>query len=191
MRVNEMLSMGASYAMVLRSLATDNDRLDPSDRVTIDSVRNHCQRHFPAQNVAKATYREILERRAQDAKMDFVEGVAAALTPLAFFEVVMNKAFRDLVDEKTEVSADTGLRAAEKLYTLMNSRDFSAEMAETRLFVGRILDAIKTTVPQSMWGTIREQLGLPEERTVLDDADYFDDEEPYDPTDFADEDDDL
>jgi hypothetical protein len=100
------------------------------------------------------------------------------------------QAFRTLVDDRTEVSVDTGLRAAEKLHTLMNSRDYTAEMAETRLWLGRIMDAVKTTVPQSMWGTILKQLGLPEERMVLDDA-YFADEEPYDPTEFADEDDDL
>ncbi|GAC1646124.1 MAG: hypothetical protein NVS4B6_20000 [Mycobacterium sp.] len=190
-RVNEMLATGTSYAMVLRSLAADNDRLDASDRVTIDSIRNHCQRHFPVQEVARATYREILERRARENQIDFVEGVTTALTPLAYIETVMTKAFSTLVDDQTEVSVDTGLRAAEKLHTLMNSRDYSAEMAETRLLLGRIINALKTTVPQSMWGTIRKQLGLPEERMVLDDADYFADEGPYDPTEFADEDDDL
>ena len=57
-KVNDMLATGASYAMVLRALAADNAELDKSDRVTIDSVRNHTVRHFPVQNVAKATYRE-------------------------------------------------------------------------------------------------------------------------------------
>jgi hypothetical protein len=185
-----MLGTGASYAMVLRSLAADNERLDACDRVTIDSIRNHCQRHFPVQNVAKATYREILERRAQEAQIDFAEGVATALTPLAYIETVMNKAFRTLVDDRTEVSVDTGLRAAEKLHTLMNSRDYTAEMAETRLWLGRILRAVRSSVPQEMWGAIRKQLGIPE-KLVLDDADYFADEEPFDPTEFADEDDDL
>ena len=59
--------------------------------MTIDSIRNHCGRHFPVQNVAQATYREILERRAQENHVDFVEGVATALTPMAFFETVMVK----------------------------------------------------------------------------------------------------
>jgi hypothetical protein len=30
------------------------------DRVTVDSVRNHAARHFPVQQAARATYREIL-----------------------------------------------------------------------------------------------------------------------------------
>ena len=29
-----------------------------------DSFRNHCARHFPVQQVARATYRAIVERRA-------------------------------------------------------------------------------------------------------------------------------
>ena len=77
-KVNDMLATGASYAMVVRALAADNAELDKCDRVTIDSVRNHCARHFPVQSVAKATYREILERRAQENRVDFVEGVATA-----------------------------------------------------------------------------------------------------------------
>lgn len=190
-QVNEMLAVGTSYAMVLRSLGPDNDKLEAHDRITIDSIRNHCQRHFPVQSVAKATYRDILDRRARENQADFVEGVATALTPLAFMEVVMNKAFRTLVNDDTEVSVDTGLKAAEKLHVLMNARDFSADMAETRLWLGRILDAVKTTVPQEMWSTILKQLGVPED-PVLEDAGYFrDDEEPYDPTEFAEEDDDL
>jgi len=50
---------------------------------------NYCGRHFPVQRVAKATYWDILKRRAGDNRIDFIEGVAAALTPIAFFETVM------------------------------------------------------------------------------------------------------
>src|SRR6185437_10896585 len=64
-KVNDMLATGARYAMIVRTLAADNAELDKCERVTVDSVRNHCGRHFPVQNVAKATYREILERRAK------------------------------------------------------------------------------------------------------------------------------
>ena len=61
-KVNELLATGASDAIVLRALWEDNAELDKCDRVTVDSIRNHCGRHFPVQNVAKANYREILER---------------------------------------------------------------------------------------------------------------------------------
>jgi hypothetical protein len=64
-KVNDLLATGASYAVVLRALGDDNHKLEQRHRVTIDSIRNHATRHFPVQNIARATYREILERRAK------------------------------------------------------------------------------------------------------------------------------
>ena len=123
-KVNDMLATGASYAMVLRALGEDNAELDKCDRVTLDSIRNHCGRHFPVQNVAKATYREILERRAKANGVDFVEGVATALTPIAFFETVMVKSYETLVDSDTKVDVNTGIVAAGRLQSLIDSGDY-------------------------------------------------------------------
>ena len=85
-KVNDLLAGAASYATIARTLEEENSKLDDRDRVTVDSIRNHCARHFPVQNAAKAVYREIIERRAQEAGVDFVNGVATALTPVAYFE---------------------------------------------------------------------------------------------------------
>ena len=131
-KVNDMLASGASYAMVLRALSERNNKLDKRDRVTIDSIRNHCGRHFPVQNVAKATYREILERRAKANGVDFVEGVATAITPIAFFETVMVKSYENLVDSNTKVDVHTGIVAAGRLQSLIDSRDHSRKIAELR-----------------------------------------------------------
>jgi len=90
-KVNDLLASGASYAMVLRALGDDYAKLEQRDQVTIDSVRNHCGRHFAVQQVARATYREILERRAKENSVDFIDGAATAITPLAFLETVMVK----------------------------------------------------------------------------------------------------
>ena len=114
-KVNDLLTTGASYAMVLRALADDNATLEQRDRVTIDSIRNHCVRHFPVQQVARATYREILERRAKENSVDFIEGVATAITPLAVLETIMVKGYQTLVDELTTVSYRDGMEAALKL----------------------------------------------------------------------------
>jgi len=190
-KVNDMLATGGSYAYIVRALAADNDRLDLGDRVTVDSVRNHCERHFPVQNVARATYRAILERRAKENGVDFVEGVATALLPVTFFEVAMNKAFHRLVDDDAEVSIDTGLRAAEKLQSLLDRRDQGDEIAELRLQVYRIQDAVKAVVPQEMWGAIVEKLDQPQhpEATDAETEDFDDDDDGYDPTEFTEEDD--
>jgi hypothetical protein len=64
--------------------------------------------------VAKATYRDILERRARENAVDFVEGVATALTPIAFVETFMVKSYETLVDSDTRVDVNTGIVAASR-----------------------------------------------------------------------------
>jgi hypothetical protein len=194
-KVNDLLATGASYAMIVRALAADNAELDEKDRVTIDSVRNHCGRHFPVQNVAKATYREVLERRAKANGVDFVEGVATAITPIAFFETVMVKSYENLVDSDTKVDVNTGIVAAGRLQSLIDSRDYSRDLLMMKVQLAATCDAVKSTVPQEMWGEIIEKLEeleqLEQHPAALDvGTDSFDDDEPFDPTEFIDEDDD-
>ena len=193
-KVNDMLAAGASYTMVLRTLGEDNAELDEKDRVTVDSIRNHCARHFPVQNVAKATYREILERRAKANGVDFVEGVATAITPIAFFETIMVKSYETLVDSDTRVDVNTGMVAAGRLQSLIDSRDYSHDLLVLKVQLGHICDAVKSTVPQEMWGEIVEKIEELEQHPEALDAgtDSFDDgdDDPYDPTEFIDDDDD-
>jgi hypothetical protein len=194
-KVNQMLAIAASYAGIVRALAADNAELDTRDRVTLDSIRTHATKHFPVQSVAKATYRSIVELRAQENRTGFVEGVATALTPLAFYEVVMNKAFRTLVDDGTEVSVETGLRAAEKLQSVLDGRERGTDVLELKVQLGRIGEAVRAVVPQEMWVAIVEQLEeLEEHHPAAPDVgtDSFDDADdvPFDPTEFIDEDDD-
>ena len=40
-KVNDQLSVGTSYAQIVRALGEDNAKLAKCDRVTIDSIRNH------------------------------------------------------------------------------------------------------------------------------------------------------
>jgi hypothetical protein len=120
-KVNDQLSVGASYAYILHTLGEDSATLAKCDRVTIDSIRNRCANHFPVQNAAKATHREILERRAQANGIDFVEGEATAVTPIAFFQTVMVKSYETLVDSDTEVDVNTGIVAAGRLQSLTDS----------------------------------------------------------------------
>ena len=80
------------------------------------------------QNVARATYRAILERRAKANGVDFVKGVATAITPIAFFETVMVKSYETLVDSDTKVDVNTGIIAASRLQSLIDSRDFDHEL---------------------------------------------------------------
>jgi hypothetical protein len=157
-KVNDLLARGSSFAMVLRALGEDKTAPGKGDRVTIDSVRNHAARYFPVQQVARATYREIVERRAREAQIDFVNGVVTALTPLAFYEVVMNEAFRRLADGDVDVSVDTGLRAAEKLQALIDARAGEADMASMRVEIGRIIEVVRTFIPSERWPEVQAAL---------------------------------
>ena len=194
-KVNDQLSVGASYAQIVRALGEDNAKLAKCDRVTVDSVRRHCRRHFPIQSVARATYRDILERRARENQIDFVQGVATALTPFAYFEVVMNKAFRSLVDDRSEVSVETGLRAAEKLQSVLDGRERGTDVLELKVALYQTSQAVRSVVPQEMWAAIIAKL----EELELDSAaldvgtESFDeaDDDAYDPTEFAEDDDDF
>ena len=191
-KVNDLLSSGASYAMILRTLEQDNAKLDTRDRVTIDSIRQHTRRHFPVQNVARATYRAILERRAQQNGVDFVKGVATAITPMAFFETVMAKGYETLVDSDTRVEVNTGMIAAARLQALIESRAGGTRIADLRVQMGRIIDAIHSSVPEELWPEILRKIGGPVAAdTPMDEFDECDGaEDMYDPMDsgVADED---
>jgi hypothetical protein len=174
-----MLACGLSYAMILRALDEDNAELDNRDRVTIDSVRNHTARHFPVQNVARATYREILERRAQENGVDFVKGVATAITPMAFFETVMAKGYETLVDPDTKVDVNTGMIAAGRLQALIESRASGTRMVEIVAQMDRIIRAIHSSVPEELWPEILRKIDGPVAADTP--ADEFEDaEDEYD-----------
>jgi hypothetical protein len=157
-KVNELLATGASYAMVLRALVDDNATLEERDRVTIDSVRNHTARHFPVQQVARATYREILERRAKENSVDFIEGVATAITPMAFLESVMVKGYQTLVDEDTTVSHRDGMEAALKLNEIARKDEGAMDRARTLADMGRIIEVVRTFIPSERWPDVQAAL---------------------------------
>ncbi len=110
------------------------------------------------QQIARATYREILERRAKANGVDFIEGVATAITPIAFFETIMVKSYETLVDSDTKVDVNTGMVAAGRLQAVIDSRDYSRDLLVMKVQVGNISEAVRSVVPESMWAAIVEKL---------------------------------
>jgi hypothetical protein len=157
-KVNDLLATGASYAMVLRALGDDNAKLEKCDQVTIDSIRNHADRHFPVQHVARAAYREILERRAKQNSVDFIEGVATAITPLAVLETIMVKGYQTLVDERTTVSHRDAMEAALKLDEALRKDAGEYDMAKMRAEMGRIIEVVRTFIPAERWPDVQAAL---------------------------------
>jgi hypothetical protein len=209
-QVNAMLAGGSTYAQIVRAVAVDG-----AGKLSLDSVRNHTNRHFPVQQTAQAAYREIVERRAAEIGIDFINGVTTAITPLALFETMVVKAFQGLVQDDIRVSPETGLKAAEKLQRALHEGDPGAEILSMRVQFGQLLKAIKAAVPESMWGEIRARIEdeyrvQPSQEPLFpgeheddhdsfdagdvadDDEEWFDagdDDEPFDPGDVADDDD--
>lgn len=180
-KVNDLLSGGASYAMVLRALEQDNAKLDQRDRVTIDSIRCHTKRHFPVQNVASATYRAILEQRAKQNGVDFVKGVATAITPMAFFETVMAKGYETLVDPDTKVDVNTAMIAAGRLQALMQSQASSNKMVDMWAQMSRIIEVMHHFVPEERHEELLRQLEWQGPVAADSSADEFEDvEDEYD-----------
>ena len=105
----------------------------------------------------------------------------------------MAKAFRTLVDDSTEVSVEAGLRAAEKLQSVLDGRQRRTDVPELRVQLGQIGEAVRAVVPQSMWAAIIEKLEELEQHSEALDVgtDSFDDDDPYDPTEFIDDDDEF
>jgi hypothetical protein len=182
-KVNDLLASGASYAMTLRALG------DRAVGVTSDSIRRHAERHFPVQNVARATYREILERRAQENSVDFVEGVATAITPMALLETVMVKSYETVVDPDTKIDAKTGMLAACRLQELIDSREGQVDMARMWADMDQIIQVVKTFIPSERWpevqaalrgeAPIRQQQARPGESIRMVEIDDMPDEDGY------------
>jgi hypothetical protein len=183
-KVNDLLASGASYAATLRALGDDS-----AVGVTQDSIRRHAERHFPVQNVARATYREILERRAKENSVDFIEGVATAITPMALLETVMVKGYETLVDPATEVDVKTGIVAACRLQEMIDSHADQADWASTQAEMGRIIEVVRTFIPSERWPEVQAAvrgeapIRKPEARGVegiqMVDIDDMSDEDDY------------
>jgi hypothetical protein len=189
-KVNDQLAQGASYAMIVRALDEGNSKLDSCDRVTIDSIRRHSERHFPVQNAAKATYREIIERRAREANVDFVDGVATAITPIAFFECIMVKGYETLVAADTKVDVQTAMAAAGKLQAFIDSRSGQTDIADAYVQLNRIIAAVRSTLPEELWPEFLRRLDGDAEPSNDRTYDADADDEEYDPAEFAEDDDD-
>lgn len=177
--VNSMLASGCSFAGIVRSLNSRYADQPDCDRVSVDSVRNHAVRHFPVQNLAQATYRDVLQQRAQQNQIDIAQGLATALTPMAFMEAIMAKAFAALTQDGTEVTVETGLRAAKGLQSVLDNHAAVADVTEMMAAVNKITQAVRSTVPESMWGDITAKLTGPTDRGRGSEQD--DDDDGYDP----------
>jgi hypothetical protein len=108
--------------------------------------------------VARASYREILERRAKENSVDFIEGVATAITPLALLETVMVKGYQTLFDEHTSVSYRDAMEAALKLNEIARKDEVAMDRARMLADMGRIIEVVRTFIPSERWPDVQAAL---------------------------------
>ena len=87
--------------------------------------------------------------------------MAHAITPIAFYETVMVKGYETLVDSGTEVDVNTGMIAAARPQSLIESRSSGTRIADLRVQMARIIDAIHSSVPEELWPEILRKIMAP------------------------------
>lgn len=73
----------------------------------------------------------------------------------------MAKGYDTLVDPNTKVDVHTGLIAAGRLQAMIESRASGTSMVDILVKMDKIINAIKSTVPEEMWEEIAAKLDEP------------------------------
>lgn len=153
--VNRLAVNGSSYTEMARTLA-DLERegvikVSPS----YASVRNHCQKHIKHNDIM---VREILDRRAMQAKLDETEDVRNILTSGAVYEVAMNKGFQALIEGSIDKMTMKDVLEAAKLHEQFQAKyDGTEDVQKMALQMQFILKAIKQIVPAEYHAAIGER----------------------------------
>lgn len=157
--VNQLLTQGASYRAVLRALAPYNEGRNRQEAIGQSTIRRHAVEHFPIQSTGRNFYRDLLERRAAEQGIDFVEGVESILTPMAVVESIMSKGYERMMSNRGDpITPETTLRAAKELQTLLDNREDHQDAERMQLQLNRLIDSVKKHVPEQYWKMIVRDL---------------------------------
>lgn len=185
---NKMLSHGATYNDVLSVLQPLNLRRPKNEQINLNSIGNHARNHFPLEEAANAVYRKLIEKRAEEAEKDFINGVGGAVTALGFLDVVVQKGYENLVKEDVVVGPDTAVRAAKELASIEAMRDKDdTDIAEVMVQMNSVIEAVREEADPATWARIVARLNndpAPNAKQQAIEAEVEEDEEPgFDPGD--------
>jgi hypothetical protein len=152
--VNKLIAVGLTNREIVETCEAINERRREVGDTRIigpKSVRAHTRFHFNIQKPAQAAYRKIIERRAEEANLDYINGVGHSVTPYAVLETAMLKGFERIVAEDSTVTVREAMDAASRLYD-MSARDASQrKMADLIYSLDRIVRAAQEFVPEELW----------------------------------------
>jgi len=164
--VNKLLAVGMTNREIVDTCSAINERrfAKGDDRaINAKAVWWHRRDHFNVQNPAKAIYREIVERRAEEANRDHINGIGHALSVLAALETTMVKGYSRMVEDNTVVTVKEMILAATQLH-MMTSDTKQARMSDLLYRLDRIISAAQQFIPpehHAAFAAVVEGRGLP------------------------------
>lgn len=184
--VNTLLAHGLTYAAIMKCIKPVNQARRKNNQITKASLYWHQKNHFNTQEPAKAIYRQIMEDRAREHELNYVEGTTTAVNAMSYLETMMIKAYKKLTDENFDnVSVEMGMSAAIKLHEMTRKDAGLAEAAKAMNETNRIIAAVKEVVPERYFNQILARLDSGEGTAGFIEAEVaeedIDDEEEFDP----------
>ena len=114
-RVDDLLVGAWTYRDILVEIGPLMADWPPDRRITYDSIRNHQQRHLPADQFA---VRQIVERRAVDLGLNIAVGRGPLLTHAAVLELVRQRGFEALTKGSHVPNVKETMQASDMLERL-------------------------------------------------------------------------
>lgn len=185
--VNTLLANGLTYAAIMKCIKPVNATRRKNNQITKASLYWHQKNHFNTQEPARAIYRQILEDRAKEHELNFVEGTTTSINAMSYLETMMVKAYKKLTDERFDnVTVVEGMNAAIKLHEMTKADAGLAEAAKAMNEMNRIIAAVKEVVPERYFNQILARLDSGEGtagfiEAEASDVDEDEDDEEFDP----------
>ena len=148
--VNALLAAGLTNREITECCEDlNNRRRNKGDKRVINAhnVLKHRRAHFNIDAPAMATYREIMERRAEEANQDYINGIGHAITPYAVLETVMVKGYAHVTNQETAISTKEAIESATKLHEMTRTDAGTRRMADLLYQMDRIVRAAQEFIP--------------------------------------------
>lgn len=157
-KVNLLLGYGLGPSEILNFVDDINEKRSKNNKITIDSIRNHRQRHFNVQAPTQAGFRRILEKRKAQLSEEFGDAAGSLLTGMAYLDVVSQKGWQHLIEDTTVVDYETGLKALLKLEEMQREGQVEEQIAQMRRDVALLQQAVKDVVDEDVLKEISDRI---------------------------------
>jgi hypothetical protein len=140
--IDMLLTAGAPFTEVEREFEAEG--------LSRKSLSNHKSRHL---NVEQAAIRRIIEDQART-EMDNIENTRRTLlTRKAVLQIMMSKGYQDVILERVQVEPRDIINIVQQL-DKMDEKTAAMELEETMRHFVLFQQAVKDTVPDSMWDAL-------------------------------------